>query len=396
VDPLGAFCAHDPLPPLPCAASGPLAGFSFAVKDVFALAGARACYGNPTWLATHPAAAATAPVVSALLGAGARLCGTTLTDELAFSLTGDNAHYGAPLNPAAPDHFAGGSSAGSAAAVAGGAVDFALGTDTGGSVRVPASHCGLFGFRPSHGSVDGAGVLPLAPRFDTVGWFTRDPATLAQVGDILLPAAPPQAFTRVVLLEDALGLLDPPAAQAFLAAVEHLPTDLGSLVRLAFKASRLGAGPSLPDLLPVYLTLQNAEIARQHRAFVTNHRPRFGPLIAARMTAALLVTSQQEETAEQQLLAIRARLESLLPPGTLLLVPSAGDGAPSRRASAAKLSAETGRSLTLSALASLCGLPQISMPLARVGRRPLGVSLLAGRGQDRALLHLVRRIWNKE
>jgi amidase len=182
-----AFCAHattfrggSP--------GGPLAGRRFAVKDLFAIAGHRACFGNPDWLSTHWAAEATAPVITWLLDAGAALVGTTVTDELAFSLTGENPHYGTPPNPAAPGRVPGGSSSGSASAVAGGLVDFALGTDTGGSVRVPASHCGIFGFRPTHGAVSPAGVLPFSPSFDTVGWFARDADTLAAVGDRLFPA----------------------------------------------------------------------------------------------------------------------------------------------------------------------------------------------------------------
>ena len=181
-DSLGAFCRHgEPLPALvsshpPAAArgDGALAGRRFAVKDVFEVAGRVACFGNPTWLATHAPAAATAPALRALMGAGAHLAGYTVTDELAFSLTGVNAFYGTPVNPASPGRVPGGSSSGSASAVAGGLCDFALGTDTGGSVRVPASHCGVFGFRPSHGAIPLTGVLPFAPRFDTVGWFARD------------------------------------------------------------------------------------------------------------------------------------------------------------------------------------------------------------------------------
>src|SRR6201997_2268337 len=156
---------------------GPLAGLDFAVKDLIDVAGHITGGGNPDWLRTHAAAARSAPVVEKLLAAGAALRGKTITDELAFSLEGGNAHYGTPLNPACPDRIPGGSSSGSASAVAARLVDFALGTDTGGSVRVPASFCGLFGFRPTHNAIPLTGVVPFAPSYDTIGWFASDAVT---------------------------------------------------------------------------------------------------------------------------------------------------------------------------------------------------------------------------
>ena len=233
-DPVGAFCRHQLDPRSAGAARGPLLGLSFAVKDVFDVEGVTACYGNPTWLETHAPAARTAPAVAALLDAGATLIGLTLTDELALSLTGENAHYGTPINARCPDRVPGGSSSGSAAAVAARLCDFALGTDTGGSVRVPASHCGIFGFRPTHDAIASDGVCPLAPRFDTVGWFARDAATLARVGDVLL--APDRSRTlgdgfappSVVVGADATALLDPPARSVFLRAAAGLAEALGT------------------------------------------------------------------------------------------------------------------------------------------------------------------------
>ncbi len=165
---------------------GRLSGLTFAVKDLFDLAGTTTSFGNPDWAATHAPAVATAPVVLALLQAGARLAGKTKTQELAYGLTGENIWHGTPTNPAAPARFPGGSSCGSAAAVAGGLVDFALGSDTGGSVRIPASYCGLFGIRPTHGAISLAGACPLAPSFDTPGWFTRSASLLTGVGEVLL------------------------------------------------------------------------------------------------------------------------------------------------------------------------------------------------------------------
>ena len=156
-DPYGAFCPNGDVA-LAGAGTGPLEGLSFAVKDIYHIAGHRTGFGNPTWLNTHQPADRTASTVSRLLDAGADMVGKTLTDEMAYSLTGENAHYGTPVNPAAPDRVPGGSSNGSASAVAGGLVDFALGTDCGGSVRLPASYCGILGMRPSLGRVPVDGI----------------------------------------------------------------------------------------------------------------------------------------------------------------------------------------------------------------------------------------------
>src|SRR3954453_5635889 len=171
---------------LPATNDGPLRGLRFAVKDLIDVAGHRTGCGNPTWLATHPPASVSAVCVEQLLAAGAQCEGKTITDELAFSLLGENHHYGTPLNPAAPDRVPGGSSSGSASAVACGLVDFAIGTDTGGSVRVPASNCGIWGWRPSHGLISVAGVMPFAPTLDTVGVFTRSAELLQRIAAVLL------------------------------------------------------------------------------------------------------------------------------------------------------------------------------------------------------------------
>ncbi len=189
-------------------AKGPLDGLTFAVKDNIDVAGMVTGCGNPTWAATHPSAAMHAVVVDVLLGSGARCLGKVILDEFAFSLVGENHFYGTPLNPKAPDRIPGGSSSGSASAVASGEVDFALGTDTGGSVRVPAANCGLYGLRPTWGRSSMAGVQALAPSFDTVGILARDPLVLAKVAACLSPMENPTPIDTVLVLEEAWALAD--------------------------------------------------------------------------------------------------------------------------------------------------------------------------------------------
>ena len=193
--------------------SGPLDGLGFAVKDLIDIGGHKTGCGNPSWQYSHPPATVNALCVEQLLAAGARCVGKTVTDELAFSLLGENHFYGTPLNPKAPDRVPGGSSSGSASAVACGLADFALGTDTGGSVRVPASNCGTWGLRPSHGFISVAGVNPFAPTFDTVGILASSAVVLARAASVLLGQE--EAPTRNPALSISSGKLSPSPTPKF-------------------------------------------------------------------------------------------------------------------------------------------------------------------------------------
>lgn len=384
----GAFCQHDRVH-LTGAPSGLLAGLTFAAKDVFAVAGATACFGNPTWLATHAPATRTAPAIARLVDAGATLVGLTITDELALSLTGENAHYGTPLNSRCLDRVPGGSSSGSAAAVAGGRCDFALGTDTGGSVRVPAGHCGLYGFRPSHDAVSTEGVLPLAPRFDTVGWFARDARTLAVVGDVLLETPTHRGPPARLLIAPALSrFLDPEAVSVFDEAARGLAD------RLRLPLQPIDAESAVPtDLwLSAYLALQNAQMAALHGTWIAQHRPRFGSLIEGRVARALTVGPRDVAEAEPVRAALESTLSAALGDDAWLLWPTAAGAAPPRGLTDEATDAVTGRSLILGALASLTGACQVTLPMADVASRPFGVSLVAPPGSDRALLAVCRAL----
>ena len=212
-DPLNAFTRHTHVA-LDGSGTGPLAGLTMAVKDVYDIAGYRTGNGNPVWLETHEAADRTASSVQRLLDAGARMVGKTHTDELAYSLNGENIHYGTPTNPKAPGRIPGGSSSGSAAAVSGGLVDFALGTDCGGSVRLPASYGGIFGIRTSQGLIPADGIVPLAASFDAVGWFARAAEMMRRVGDVLLPPSAPWAPKTLLIAADAFASVDPAIVRA--------------------------------------------------------------------------------------------------------------------------------------------------------------------------------------
>lgn len=380
-DALGAFI---PGPRLarPGAASGVLAGLAFAVKDVMDVAGTSTGNGHPDWLATHPPAARSAVAVERLLAAGASLAGKTIADELCYSLTGENVHYGTPLNPAAPDRVPGGSSSGSASATAGGAVDFALGTDCGGSVRVPSSYCGLFGMRPTHGRIPLDGVAPFAPSFDCVGWFARDAVLLERVGRVLLAdAAPALPLTRLTAPREAFGLLSPEAAAALEPSLRLAQETIAPCEEIALTTDGLDAWSA------TFRTLQAAEIWTSVGPWIERVRPAFGPGVKERFDAARAVSASAVEAAAAHRTAIRARLGDLLQAGTAFLMPTVPRPAPLRGMATAEVEVTTRHlAMNLLCVAGLGGLPQVSLPLAQVDGAPFGLSLVGPAGSDTALL----------
>lgn len=370
------------------AAGGPLAGTRFVAKDVFDVAGYPTGAGSPDWLRTHGAAALTAPAVQRLLDAGAELVGKSETDELAYSLMGQNAHYGTPTNPRARDRLPGGSSSGSAVAVAGGLADFALGTDCGGSVRLPASYCGILGFRPSHGRIPLDGIVPLAPSFDTVGWFARSGRLLEAVGAVLLAEAPAFLPQRLVVATDLFGGLAPEVATAFEPAIRKLA---GAFGRREDRAVMRGIAA---DRLALFRTLQGAEAWTAHGAWISKTKPAFGPGIRERFELASRVTEGQARAAAAERERFAAAMAGLLGDGTAICLPTAPDIAPRRDAAPAELETARRDALLLLSIAGLARLPQVSLPLASLAGCPLGISVIAARGADMTLLALARRATN--
>ncbi|MGW6201990.1 AtzH-like domain-containing protein [Kribbella sp. NPDC055110] len=364
--------------------AGGLDGMRVAVKDLFAVAGQRIGAGNPAWLAAAPIEPTHAAAVSALLANGADVAGLAQTDELAFSLAGTNIHYGTPVNPAAPGRITGGSSSGPAAAVATGQADIGLGTDTAGSIRVPASYCGLYGLRTTHDAVDRTGLVPLAPSFDTVGILARTSAVLTAAAGTLLPAADVVPTRELLVAPTLLDLAEPDTRLAVEAALRafalrhDLPVRRVELDRDA-----------LEDWFVAFRQVQSAEAWRIHGEFVTAHPGGFEPAVEARFRSGATVGDAQEAAARAVLEGARAVLHELLPPGVVLALPTSSSPAPPTDGDAAAIDEIRGATLRLTCLASLAGLPALSIPTARVGTLPAGLCLAGGPGTDRALLALL-------
>ena len=386
-DPLNAFCTYQQLA-LPGASDGPLKGLRFAVKDVFEVAGRTYGAGNPDWLRTHAPAASTAPAVIQLLAAGASMAGITQTDELTYSLNGENAHYGTPDNPNAPGRIPGGSSSGSASAVAGKLVDFALGTDCAGSIRLPASYCGIFGMRPSHGRVSTQGVFPLAQSIDTVGWFSLDAEVLERVGKVLLAdPAPTDVAGQLLIASDGFELAGAEVAGALadgLARVKKLLPQCRDI--------KLSSDP-LSVWMETFRLVQGAEVWAEHGEWITRTKPHFGPGIRERFKAASELDTAAVARARQKRIEIHQQMDKLLQNGAVLCIPSAPGIAPLRNTPPAELEGFRARAISLLSAAGLCGLPQVSIPLGTLNACPVGLSLIMRRGSDMSLLALVKRLY---
>jgi amidase len=365
------------------ATSGPLAGLRFVAKDLFDVAGFVTGGGNPSWFATHGAADATSPVILQLLDHGSTLIGKTMTDDLACGMFGENAHYGTPLNPRYPDRVPGGSSSGSASAVAAGIADFAIGTDTGGSIRVPASFCEIYGLRPSHGRVSLNGCIPMAPAFDTCGWLARDLDVLWRVGDVLLPDEGDGEPPRFVVAADCLALADAPVRERF----NGLFAALGIIERVRL------LGEFEPDsIVATFWPLMSRQLWNSNGTWFAREQPVLAPGLKERFIQASQVSAAEVQAADAARRRLTRAMAALLTDDMVVVLPTT-HAPPLRRNSPFEAQMQyRGRTLRLVCPASLGRLPQLVIPAVHVDGAHVGLSLLAGFGRDRMLLRAAQEL----
>jgi amidase len=390
----GAFVETLSLPPV---RGGVLDGLAFTVKDCIDLGGYRTSFGSPSWRDTHPPAIHNAVCVDQALAAGARCVGKVVADELTYSLEGENAFYGTPLNPKAPDRMPGGSSSGSASSVACGLADFSLGTDSGGSIRVPASFCGVWGLRPSLHRISEAGVAPFMPSVSTVGVLAADLDVLARAARVLLrsgeeASAEPE---RIVLLDDAFATADP----AIRAAAERTVADLAQRAGLACErigfAELVGWDIDLAACNTAALrNLQSMEFQSILGDWIENHRPVLSPVF----TLAYGNVKGFDRIGAIDALALCERLfaaiNRFLATGAIVCFPTTPTVAP-RKGSLNSLETVVDfydRTMAVTSFAGVGRLPQISAPLLTVDGLPVGLSFAAGHYRDEFLLDAVRRL----
>jgi amidase len=378
-----AFVPHDIPELIRGARTGPLSGLTVAVKDMYDLDGTRTGGGNPEWLASHRPAMRNAAAVERLLGSGADIIGKTICDEFFYSVTGCNSHYGTPVNVRAPGRIPGGSSSGSAVATAAGACDIALGSDTGGSVRVPAALCGIYGIRPTYGRVDLTGAMAMAPSFDTAGWFACGPGILRNVGGVLLDgSSEPVKPKRLLISTHSFETTDKNVSEA-------LRSFLGRASEVLPPATEARVAPeSGEDWVGCFRTIQAYELWQIYGAWINEHRPELGPGIRERMAYAATVTEREVQTARLDHAKFRARIRAMIDPGTILCLPTVPCIAPLVNAPSKTLDRYRSRVMALTCIAGLAGLPQVSLPAAFVSGCPVGLSFLGWAGADETLLEL--------
>ena len=368
-------------------AGGPLSGLTFAAKDLFDVAGHPTGGGTLDWARGRPIPTRHAWAVQTLLDAGATLIGKTITDEVSLGILGENPHYGTPINPRAPDRVPGGSSSGSAAAVAAALCDTALGTDTGGSVRVPASFCGLYGIRPTHGRLPLDGMLPQAPSSDTTGWFARDVATFARVSSAMLGEAIVDAKpSRLVVAVDAFGFADQETATALQPLVKRLAQLAGHT------REDVLAPPGLSVWGRAQRTLQPWEAWITFRDWVDRANPRVAFGVARGLAASSMIAESERGWADLMRREARARMAHLLAPGTIVCLPTTPFPAPPKGQSLSALNPVRDRILCLCAHGGLTGVPQVTVPGATVDGLPVGLSIIGARGADAMLVGVARAL----
>lgn len=373
---------------VPSMRNGKLSSLTFAVKELYDVKGFVTGAGNPHWENTHQPAQSTAPAIEMLLNEGATLVGKTISDEMAFSLDGENIHYGTPLNPKCPDRIPGGSSSGSAAAVAGGLVDFAMGTDTAGSMRIPASYCGIYGFRPTHGAISLEGVHPMAFSFDVAGWFARTPDMLARVGNVLLGAKIPDfKADKFVIARDLFNTQEPSIASkydSFIQRLSELPVEIIE--------TEIGK-PDFSTWIEVLRGIQWWELNQAHGEWIFQNIDTFGKEIRGRLEKISLVTRAEMEEKKLVRKRLISQIENVISPGTIIVFPTAPGIAPLKGRSIDEARASRINTMRHTCIATVAGLPQVSMPLIEQDGCPIGISFMGARGQDRQLLAAAWAFW---
>ncbi|KAK4280692.1 hypothetical protein QN277_012280 [Acacia crassicarpa] len=409
------FLLAPPPPPAPPKAPHPLTGLTFAVSDVFDINGYVTSFGHPDWARTHGPASQTSAAVSSLVDGGATCIGRTVVDELAFGISGENKHFGTPTNPAVHARVPGGSSGGSAVAVAADLAEFSLGIDTVGGVRVPAGFCGVLGFRPSYGAVSHMGIIPVATSLDTVGWFAKDPKVLNRVGHILLPASfvGPRNPRQIIIADDCFQQINVPlekSSQVVIKSTEKLfgrqvlkhmnlgdyfSSEVPSLKAVACQHvnGELKHSSSLKLLASVMQLIQRHEFRLKHEAWMNTEKPTLHPAISAQLQEKFEVSDADVENWKSVRNEMRIAVNSLMKDEGVLVIPTVADFPPKLGGKEILSDDYRSRLFSLLSIASISGCCQVSIPIGIHDKCPLSVSLIARHGGDRFLLDTVQGMY---
>lgn len=374
--------------PIASTGEGVLSGKTVVVKDLVDYAGHKVSFGLARWHDTHEASRETAPILTQLLEAGSSIAGFTKLDQLAYSLIGNVCEGTPPLNPLYPDRFTGGSSSGPAAAVAAGLADIGLGTDTAGSIRVPAASCGLFGLRPTHGAVSVSGVRPLAPSFDVVGVLSTSPTLIGSAFSVLSSAPVPTG-------NDVQEVRVPTRASVSLIGDDTVDSmySIADALSVVYECRVIQYDLSdfiNPDIGDLFARLQGREIWSEHSQWISENKSYLADDVQTRLERAKRFSmSSDEEKAEDKAAREKYRkdFQGFYNASSILVLPVLTDLAPLRTSSADELLEFRTKSFQLTAPSSFTGCPQLVVPVRNESAgKVIGVGLLGQHGNEAALL----------
>ncbi len=359
--------------------TGTLKKLNFLVKDMCKVKDHRTSCGNPDFYQKCIPADDYAPFLKEILKAGATLKGITICDEFFYSLIGENSHYGTPANFNAPGCVPGGSSSGSAAALTTNLYDFSIGSDTGGSVRVPASFCGLFGIRPTHNRINTDGVYPMAPSFDTLGWFAKDIDIFKKIGCVLLNLNEKTevSFKEFVIAEDILELASPKIVKLFNNYINDKFPEI--------KKIRLSKH-NKEEIADNFRILQGGEIKENIIPWILVNKPKISPEINNRIEMAMKITTDEINKAQKFREKLKVEIDKSLPKGIIALFPTTPFSSPKCGQSDEQLASYRKKLMEFTSIAGMTSRPQISMPKFRDNTGPIGISLLGWQYNDEILL----------
>ena len=376
---------HSPINPIIESYNGRLKNLKFVLKDMCDVKNIKTSCGNPDFYKACEPAKKHAEFLSNILSEGAILEGITICDEFFYSVIGENSHYGTPKNLNAPNCVPGGSSSGSAAALTTDLFDFSIGSDTGGSVRVPASFCGLLGIRPTHGRINANGVYPMAPSFDTIGWFSNNIKTFQKIGEVLLDKNENEniTFNQFVIAEDLLELVDTDIKNQFNSYYKELHPNIKHIRLSKFSKSEIADN---------FRILQAGEIKEHVIPWIEKNKPKISLEINSRIEMASEISPLEIDAAKTFRQEIISEINNSLPEGDIAIFPTTPFSAPKCGQSDQDLGSDRKKIMEMTSIAGMTSRPQISIPKFKGKTGPVGISILGWQNSDEILLNKLSEI----
>ena len=371
---------HSPKNKIQTSYKGNLLDMRFLCKDMCQIKGFKTSCGNPDFYKHTAEATENAPFLEKILNEGAILEGITICDEFFYSIIGENIHYGTPSNKNAPNCVPGGSSSGSAAALTQINYDFTIGTDTGGSVRVPASFCGIYGFRPTHGRINLNKVYPMSESFDTLGWFSNNKSNMLKVGKVFFDHFEeiPIEQKNILIPIDIINNLDENIKSQFYDYCENKFKNLKKVQLSKYNKS---------ELAECFRVIQGYEIKLSMLPWIQKYNPKISTEINSRFEVTKNITVNMYNESINLRKEFVSELDKNLSKEALIIFPTTPFSAPITGQSDNDLSELRKKVMEFTCIGGLSSRPQISIPKFKGSTGPIGLSILGNKNTDEIILN---------